>query len=304
MSERLKSPGIALGASVSTAVLTFAGFWLSESASLLAMSLHLVVHSVVQTVLLVGSKRARWDGAEFRQFGFGREHYVGSFVVAIVAFLLGSLLVINGGLERIVNRSEHRLDRPWLAVAVAAVGLIIHGWSSRTAIGESNHLRGSATWSALIRRCPFPELSVVLVHQIAAIVGLVGALIGVALTGITGTVLWDGVGAVLIGTLMGVMVVMSTEQMKSLLIGESATVADQQQIVAAIESAPTVRSLVHMRTHHVGPEELLVAAKVEFEHNMSTVGLASSISGIEERIRSAVPGADPIYIEADVRSDW
>jgi cation diffusion facilitator family transporter len=291
----------ALLANLGIAVAKFAGFAITRSSSMLAEGVHSLADTGNQLLLLLGSRRSQQAPNAHHPFGYGRERYFWAFVVSIVLFALGSVFAIFEGIEKL--RHPHVVDSPWLAIVILLVAAVLEGLSFRTAVRESNPLRQGVSWPQFIRRAKAPELPVLLLEDSGALVGLVIALVGLMLTVITGSTAWDGIGSTLIGLLLGAIAIVLATEMKSLLIGESASDADQLAIGAAIEGAPAVRGVIHLRTEHLGPEELLVGAKVDFDPTLSFVDLASSIDGIERRIRAAVPSARVIYIEPDVARD-
>jgi divalent metal cation (Fe/Co/Zn/Cd) transporter len=219
-------------------------------------------------------------------------------VVSIVLFALGSVFALFEGVEKLLH--PHELESPGWAIAILLVAMVMEGFSFRTAVRESNPTRAGVGWLQFIRRSKAPELPVLLLEDSGALVGLVIALIAVSLSAITGSSRWDGIGSTLIGLLLGVIAFVLATEMKSLLIGESASEADQDAIADAIRTAPSVLELIHVRTLHLGPEELLVAAKVDLDPSLSFAALARAIDEVEARIRAAVPTATVIYLEPDV----
>jgi len=290
----------ALLANTGIAVTKFIAAFLSGSASMLAEGVHSVADAGNQVLLLVGKKRSQQAADAEHPFGYGRTRYVYAFIVAIVLFSVGGLYSLYEGIHKV--QDPHPLDPTWwwlpLVVLVVAIGL--ESFSLRTAVRESNLVRGKQGWVAFIRRAKAPELPVVLLEDVAALIGLVFALLGVGLTAITGNGLFDGLGTLAIaGLLIAVAVVLGIE-MKSLLVGEGANPDDDATIRAAIESHPRIVRLIHSKTLYVGPEELLVAAKIGFDADLPLSSVASAIDEIEATIRERVPVARIIYLEADV----
>ena len=211
---------------------------------------------------------------------------------------MGGVFAIYEGIEKI--RHPHDIDSPAVAFTILGVAVVLEVFSLRTAVKESNHVRGNLSWVAFVRRSKSPELPVVLLEDLGALFGLFFALTGLTLAVATDEPRWDGVGTLMIGLLLVTIAVILVMEMKSLLIGESATDAQQREILAALEGTPGLRRLIHMRTLHLGPDELLVAAKVELAPTLSTREVAETIDAAEGRIRSAVPIARVIYIEPDL----
>lgn len=289
----------ALAANLGIAVAKFFAFFLTGSSSMLAEGVHSVADSSNQGLLLLGGKRAKKAPTDIHPFGFGRERYFWAFVVSIILFTLGSLFAIYEGEEKI--RHPHELESPAVAIGVLVVAIALESFSFITAVRESNPLRGRASWVHFIRRSKVPELPVVLLEDLGALVGLVLALFGVGLTIVTGNPVWDGIGTLCIGVLLGVIAIVLSIEMKSLLIGEAADPAEEAKIEAAIAGSPTVNELLFLRTQHFGPDELLVTAKVEFVGTLSMTELADAIDEVEAAIRAQVPSARYLFIEPDVR---
>jgi len=289
----------ALLANAGIAVAKFVGFLFTGSSSMLAESVHSVADTGNQILLLVGAKRARHEATRQHPFGFGRERYFWAFVVAIVLFTLGSVFALYEGIDKL--RHPHELESPGWAIAILLVAFVLEGWSLRTARHEARPHKGNGTWVRFIRTSKQPELPVVLLEDSGALVGLVIALGAVGLTIATGDPIWDGVGTTLIGILLGAIAIVLATEMKSLLIGEAASEADEAAIRREIEGAPSVQALIHMRTEHIGPESILLAAKVEFDADLTMRELADTIDAVEARVRGAVPTVERIFIEPDVR---
>ncbi|MDX6239769.1 MAG: hypothetical protein QOG10_4584 [Kribbellaceae bacterium] len=289
----------ALLANTGIAVTKFAAWALTQSASMLAEAIHSLADAGNQALLLLGAQRAKREADELHQFGFGRERYVYSFIVAIVLFSVGGLFALYEGYHKV--HDPHGIDSwKWVPIAVLLVAIVLEGMSFRTAIVESNKLRGPVSWTRFIRNARAPELPVILLEDFAALTGLVLALIGVVLTLATGNGIFDGLGSMAIGALLVCVAIFLAIEMKSLLIGESATREAQQRIVAAIESVPGVQRLIHIKTLHIGPEEVLVAAKVGVAPTTDAAVVAQTIDAAERAIRAADPMAVHIYLEPDI----
>ena len=289
----------ALLANVGIAITKLIAFALTSSSSMLAESIHSLADSCNQLLLLVGGRRSKRQDDEQHPFGYARERYIYAFIVAIVLFSVGGLFALYEGYHKI--REPHPIDSwQWVPVAVLVAAIAMEGFSFRTAIQESNHIRGSASWADFIRRAKAPELPVVLLEDFAALLGLAFALIGVTLTLVTNDGVWDGVGTVAIGLLLvSVAVVLATET-RSLLVGEGAASDQVEAIKAALLAEPDVERVIHMRTLHLGPDELLVAAKITVGHDQTAASIARAINGAEARVRAAVPIARRIYLEPDI----
>ncbi|MEU6475920.1 cation diffusion facilitator family transporter [Streptomyces sp. NPDC047017] len=291
----------ALGSNLAIAVSKFVAFAFSGSSSMLAEGVHSLADSGNQFLLLIGGKKAQREATEQHPFGYGRERYIYAFLVSIVLFSVGGMFAIYEGYEKISH--PHPLDNWYWPVAVLLFAICAEGFSFRTAIKESNELRGRLSWAQFIRRAKAPELPVVLLEDFGALIGLVLALGGVGLSLLTDDGVWDGVGTVCIGVLLVAIALVLAAETKSLLLGESAGADVVRQIKDATVDGDTVTGVIHMRTLHLGPEELLVAAKIAVRHDDTAAEIATAIDAAEARIRTAVPIARVIYLEPDIYSE-
>ncbi|MGN4158922.1 cation diffusion facilitator family transporter [Streptomyces sp. NEAU-PBA10] len=288
----------ALSANLAIAVAKFVAFLFSGSSSMLAESVHSLADSGNQGLLLLGGKRAKRQATPEHPFGYGRERYIYAFLVSIVLFSVGGMFAIYEGYEKI--KHPHEIEHWYWPVGVLVFAIIAEAFSFRTAIKESNPLRGKQSWSQFVRRAKAPELPVVLLEDLGALVGLILALGGVGLALATGDGVWDGIGTLCIGVLLIVIAIVLAAETKSLLLGESAGLDEVRKIEAALVDGDTVTRVIHMRTLHLGPEELLVAAKLAVQHDDTAAEVAAAINAAEARIREAVPIARAIYLEPDI----
>ncbi|MBT2404113.1 MULTISPECIES: cation diffusion facilitator family transporter [unclassified Streptomyces] len=288
----------ALAANLAIAVAKFVAFIFSGSSSMLAESVHSLADSGNQGLLLLGGKKAQREATPQHPFGYGRERYIYAFLVSIVLFTVGGMFAIYEGIEKI--KEPHAIEAWYWPVGVLVFAIIAEGFSFRTAIKESNEIRGSLSWGQFIKRAKAPELPVVLLEDFGALVGLVLALGGVGIALATGDGVWDGIGTLCIGVLLIVIAVVLAAETKSLLLGEAAGTEDVEKIKAAVVDGDTVTRLIHMRTLHLGPEELLVAAKIAVQYDDTATEVADAINAAEARIREAVPIARVIYLEPDI----
>ncbi|MEU6217454.1 cation diffusion facilitator family transporter [Streptomyces sp. NPDC047022] len=291
----------ALGANLAIAVSKFVAFAFSGSSSMLAEGVHSLADSGNQFLLLIGGKRSQREATPQHPFGYGRERFIYAFLVSIVLFSVGGMFAIYEGVEKIEH--PHALDNWYWPVGVLVFAVIAEGFSFRTAIKESNELRGKLSWAQFIRRAKAPELPVVLLEDFGALIGLVLALGGVGLSLITGDGVWDGIGTVCIGVLLVLIALVLAAETKSLLLGEAAGIDVIREIEAAMVDGDTVPSIIHMRTLHLGPEELLIAAKIAVRHDDTAAEVATAINAAEARVRAAVPIARVIYLEPDIYSE-
>jgi cation diffusion facilitator family transporter len=284
-------------ANLGTAIAKFVAFLFTGAASILAESIHSVADTGNQALLALGGRRGRQAPTAAHPFGFGRERYFWAFLVAVVLFTLGSLFALFEGYEKL--RHPHAIESPAWAFGALLVAMALESWSLRTAIHEADKVRAGLSWWAFIRRSKSPELPVVLLEDVGALLGLGFALVGVSLAVVTGESRFDAVGSVAIGLLLGVIAVTLGIEMRSLLIGEAASQAEVAAIGAALIDGPAVRRQIHLRTLHLGPDELLVGAKVEFDPALSLAEAAEAIDEAERRVRAVVSSARIIYLEPD-----
>jgi cation diffusion facilitator family transporter len=288
----------ALAANTGIAIAKFVGAGVTGSSAMLAEGIHSVADAGNQGLLLLGGARAGRAPTPQHPFGYGRERYFWSFIVALVLFSVGGLFAIYEGVDKL--RHPHELSSPQWAIGILILGLVLEGFSLRTAVKEANRMRGESGWWSFVRRTRHPEIAVVLLEDLGAMLGLTFALVGVSLSATLDEPRFDAAATLAIGLLLVVIAIVLVIEMKSLLIGESATSAHEERIRDAIEGSPDVLRIIHMRTQHLGPDEVLVGAKVEFTHGLSSAGLAQAIDGAEVRIRRAVPEARIIYLEPDL----
>lgn len=288
----------ALLANLGIAVMKFVGFAFTGSGSMLAEAVHSVADTGNQILLLLGGRRAQRAPDEAHPFGFGRERFFWAFIVALMLFSVGALFSIGDGIEKLVH--PHDLESPQWAIVILIGAMALETVSFRTAMREARPIKGSKSWWQFIRMAKNPELPVVLLEDTAALTGLSIALLAVIGAAVTDEAAFDAVGSLAIGALLGVVAVVLAIEMRSLLLGEAAAPEVQRSIVDAIERDERVRRLIHLRTEHLGPDEVLVAAKIDFDPDLSIRELAQVIDDIEAAVRHDVPEASVMYLEPDV----
>ncbi|HEU4347798.1 MAG TPA: cation diffusion facilitator family transporter [Actinoplanes sp.] len=289
----------ALLANIGIALTKFVAWLLTGSSSMLAEAIHSVADSGNQALLLLGGKRSQRRATPEHPFGYGRDRYIYAFIVAIVLFSVGGLFALYEAWHKISE--PHPIESwQWVPVVVLLVAIGLESYSFRTAIVESNQVRGKTSWVQFIRRAKAPELPVVLLEDAGALLGLIFAMFGVVMTLITHNGVWDGVGTAMIGLLLVTIAIILAIETKSLLLGEGATPEDVRKIEQAILSGTGVERIIHMKTLYLGPDELLVAAKVAVPRSERAEEIAAHIDEAEERIRAALPIARVIYIEPDI----
>lgn len=288
----------ALLANLGIAVSKFVAFFFTGSSSMLSEGVHSLADSGNQVLLLVGGRRAQRVATAEHPFGYGRARYVYAFIVSIVLFSLGGVFALYEGWHKISHPEE--LTKPAWAFGVLIVAIGLESLSLRTAVREANPHRAGVPWLSFVRRSKAPELPVVLLEDTGALLGLVFALFGVTLAVVTENGRWDGVGSLAIGALLVAIAVFLALEMNSLLIGESGSAQDVAAVRAAIESGSDIERIIHLKTLHLGPDELMVAAKIAVRHDESAAAVARAIDAAEGRIRDAVPIARVIYLEPDI----
>lgn len=287
----------ALVANAGIATAKFIGAAITGSASMLAEGVHSVADTSNQGLLLLGKKTSQRKATKQHPFGYGRDRYFYSFIVALMLFSMGALFALYEGIHKIIEPEE--LTSPLVAVVILLVAMGLESYSFYTAIVESEKIKGDATWWQFIRQSKVPELPVVLLEDAGALLGLAFALIGVGMTVLTGEPVWDGIGTVMIGVLLLVIAVILIIEMKGLLIGEGSSDEELDVIVAELE-AGVVERVIHIRTQYIGPDELLVAAKLALHAGLTVAEVAQAIDDAEERVRAKVPAARLMYLEPDL----
>lgn len=285
-------------ANLGIAIAKFIAFLFTRSSSMLAESIHSVADTGNQALLLFGGRQAKRAPTETHPFGYGRSRYFWAFVVALVLFSLGSLFALFEGFEK-VQHAEEVESAEW-ALGVLGMAMVLESFSFRMAIREANPMRRGRSWWRFIRESRAPELPVVLLEDLGALIGLIIAFAAVSISAATGDGRWDGYGTLAIGVLLGVIAIVLALEMRSLLLGESATRDQREAIERAMRGSPQVERIIHLRTQHLGPDELLVGAKIAFEDQLSMGELADAIDALEARVRDVVPIAARMYIEPDL----
>tara|TARA_B100001123_G_scaffold150828_3_gene174433 strand:+ start:376 stop:1287 length:912 start_codon:yes stop_codon:yes gene_type:complete len=288
----------ALIANVGIAIAKFVGFAITKSSTMLAEGIHSSADSANQLLLLLGTQRAKRTPNPKHPFGYGRERYFWSFVVALILFSLGSLFAIYEGIEKI--RHPHALENASWAIGILIFGIFIESFSFRTAIVEAKTIKGETSWSKFVIRSKQPEIPVVLLEDAGALFGMVIALAAISLVKITGEPLWDGIGTLSIGVLLGLIATVLAREMHSLIIGEAASDDDYEKIEKLIQNSNEIVHVVEIRTQHLGPEEILIGARVAFDESLQAKEIADAINNLEATIRNEVKTAGPIFIEPEI----
>jgi cation diffusion facilitator family transporter len=288
----------ALAANIGIAILKLVAFLITGSASLLAEFVHSLADCSDQVLLLVGRNRADRAETEEHPFGFGRERYLYGFLVSVVLFAVGGAYSIYDGVHKILHPES--LTTPWIAFGVLAISAILEGSSLRVSVKESSKLRRGRSWIGFIRHVKEPDLIVTLLEDTAALLGLLFAFLGVLLSELTGNGAWDGGGSVAIGLLLAGVAIVVGRETQSLLIGEAASDEAEKKIVQALVDGPEVERVIHMRTVHLSPDSLLIAAKIAVRATDNAEAVVRGIDAAESRVRKVMPIAHVIYLEPDI----
>lgn len=291
----------ALAANMGIAVSKFAAAGVTGSSSMLAEGVHSVADSANQALLLLGGKRARRAPTREHPFGYGRERYIYAFIVSIVLFTLGGLYALFEGYNKVTD--PHELSSPLVAIVVLVLAIGLEGWALRTAMREAAKVKGDQSWFSFVRHAKAPELPTILLEDAGAVIGLVTALLGVGLTVLTGNGIFDAIATLVIGALLVVIAVILATETKSLLLGEAASPREVAAIRAAIVAQPVIDHVIHLKTVHIGPEEILVAAKIGIDGADNGDEITTAINNAEAAVRVAVPTATQIFLEPDILRD-
>jgi cation diffusion facilitator family transporter len=288
----------AFAANLGIAIMKFVGFAFTGSGAMLAEAVHSVADTGNEGLLLIGGRKSKRDADVEHPFGYGRERYFWAFVVSVLLFSVGGLFSIFDGIEKLLN--PHEIESVYWAIGILLGSMVLELFSFRTAIRSTRAVKGRVGWWRFIRTAKTPELPIVLLEDFAALIGLTIAMVAIGLAEITGNTAWDALGSLAIGMLLVVVAIILAKEMRSLLIGESADPEVERRIVKAMEDASDVCRVIHIRTEHLGPEELLVAAKLQFDDDLSVRALADVVDEVEAAVRKDVPEAKLIYLEPDV----
>jgi len=296
----------ALLANAFIAVTKFAAWALTGASSMLAEAIHSVADSGNQVLLLVGGRRSKRGATAEHPFGYGRERYVFGFIVSVVLFSVGGLFALYEAYHKWHELAEGHPDELlesrwwWVPIVILVAAIIAESFSFRTAIRESNKTRGKQRWSKYIRAAKAPELPVILLEDFAALIGLIFALFGVGMTLLTHNGIFDVIGTAMIGLLLVAVAITLAVETKSLLLGEAASPEAVGRIEQALTNTPGIERIIHMKTLHLGPEEVLVAAKIAVVPCDTALEVTETIDRAESNIREAEPMVTALYLEPDI----
>jgi cation diffusion facilitator family transporter len=295
----LRVVAAALIVNVIIAAFKFVAAFLSRSSAMLAEACHSAADTANQIFLLIGMKRSARPPDAKHPFGYGPETYFWSFIVALCIFALGGGLSVDEGIEKILHRNDpsQSLGNVYWAYATLGVSILLESYSLRTALKEFRHHAAGRGVRRTLKEARDPTVLTVLFEDLAALFGLAVALAGITLAHYTGNVVWDGVASIVVGLALGGVAWILGRDAQSLLIGKSMPKEDEDQIRDIVKKQPDVLDLVHLRTMHLGPEEVILALKVHFRGDMDVRTLELRINDIEAQLRAALPRLRRIYVE-------
>ena len=288
----------ALVANLLVAGAKLGAFALTASSALLAESLHSFADTANEVLLLVGARRSTRPADLRHPFGHARYRYVYAFLVSLTVFWIGGVLAVIEGLVHLAS-DEPIVDPAW-AFAVLVLGAVLDGWSLRTTVRAGRPAKGVLSWKQLMRTTKAPELIVVFLEDLGALVGIAIAAVGVGLATITGAPVWDAVASIAIGLLLMAIGLVVNRETQSLLLGESASKDVEATIREAIAATPGIDGVVNFRTIHIGPDDLVVASGIVVDQAMEAAAIAQAIDAAEERVRAGLPYRTVIYLEPRV----
>lgn len=292
----------ALVANFGIAIAKFVAAGLSRSASMLSEAVHSLADSGNQLFLLIGMRRATRQEDAVHEFGYATERYFWAFIVAVSLFTIGATFSMYEGVHKVLHPGGEMGSRT-VAYVVLGVSIVLELYSLSAALAEFRHIKAGRSLRQTITEARDAVVIVVLFEDVAALVGLVAALFGLIMSQLTGNGVWDGVGSIIVGvTLFGVAFFLARKT-KQLLIGQSVTAPQRVRMVEIIEQTPGVQKVVHMRTTHLGPEEVLVGMKISLDDAMSTIDATKLVDVIEASLRAELPILKRIYVEIGATED-
>ena len=288
----------ALIANAAIALTKFLAAAVSQSSAMFSEGVHSVADTLNQLFLLRGHQAAEFEADVQHPYGRGKEIYFWAFMVAVFLFVGGSVLSIVTGINKIRHPEGHGDEGFWLSMAVLGIAAILESMVAlRPALRDFNATRAGRSVVRSMQESKDPSLVVVVFEDVAALIGLAIAAIGLTISRITGDGLWDGLASILIGVLLALVAGFIAIEMKSLLIGESATREERSRIMAATLSVDEVERIEQLLTMQLAPDEILVNMEVVFDDGLDTDEIEASIERIEAEIRESVPSAKKIFIE-------
>jgi cation diffusion facilitator family transporter len=292
----------ALAANLGIAIAKFIAAFLSRSAAMLSEAVHSLADSGNQIFLLLGMRRSQRDEEARHEFGYGSERYFWAFIVAVSLFTIGATFSMYEGIHKVMHPGGTIGSRT-VAYIVLGVSIGLELFSLSAAVKEFRHIKAGRSLRQTIDESRDAVIIVVLFEDVAALIGLFAALGGLGLTQLTGNQVWDGVGSIIVGvTLFGVAYFVARKT-KQLLIGQSVTARDRSRMIDIITATPGVQRLVHLRTMHLGPEEVLVGMKIVVADDAQVKDTTALVDTVEARLRTELPILKRIYVELGTPAD-
>jgi cation diffusion facilitator family transporter len=286
----------ALVGNLAIAVTKFAAAMYTGSSAMLSEAIHSLVDSGNQVLLLYGLRRAALPPDANHPFGYGKELYFWSFVVAIIIFGLGSGVSIYEGIEGV--RHPEPVSNPVVSYVVLAFATVFEGIALALALREFMKSKGDAGFIQAIRQGKDPSLFTVVFEDSAALLGLVIAFFGIFLGDLLQVHWLDGAAAIAIGVVLAGVAMLLAYECKGLLVGESADPQLVETVTAMLRGDRRVSSVEQVLTMHMGPRDVLLVADVEFADHLATEEVEAAVREAERRIRGEFPEITRIFLEA------
>jgi len=280
------------------ALVKFVVAYFSASSAMLAEAVHSSADTLNQILLFVGIKKAAKKADELHPFGFSGEAYFWSFIVAIILFTSGAIFSIYEGIHKL--RHPAPVNHLQYALLVLVVAIIAEFFSLRIAFKKINVERGNTGLITYLRRSKKAELIVVFLEDSAALIGLAIALAALLAEHFTGIYFFDGLASVLIGVLLACTALFMGNETKSLLLGESADPALLRKIRLLLLREDSITRVIHIRSLHLGAEDILLAIKAEFSERLNVEQICNLINSLENEIRAQFPEVNKIFFEPDI----
>lgn len=281
------------------ALTKFSAAFITGSSAMLSEGIHSLVDTGNQVLLLHGLKQAKKPADEKFPYGHGKEIYFWSFIVAILIFALGGGISIYEGIQHLQHPKA--IEKPLINYIVLGMAILFEGAAWLFAFREFTRAKGKWGYFEAVQRGKDPSLFVVLFEDTAAMLGLIVALVGIALTDITGILYFDGMASVIIGLILVGTAIWLAYETKGLLIGESANASVVLGIRKILQKYTQVEHINEILTMHMGPDFVLVNISVDFNNNETANSVESVISEIDKTIKADYPQIKRIFIEAEAR---
>ncbi len=290
---------VALACNFGLAVATLAAAGWTGSSALLAEAIHTLVDTSSQALLLLGLGRAARAADARHPFGYGREIYFWSFIVAVLLFAMGAGVAMFEGIDRLTHPRE--LKEAHVAYLVLSIALLLQGVVLAKALGAVGPARGEAGALAALRAAKDPTLFTVVLETMASLVGIAVALAGLVAANEAGIAPADGMASIAIGLVMAAVAAFMAVEIKGLIVGEAThpSVLDGLRVLVGAETGDDrpIRRIHEIRTMHLGPDDVLVVASCDFHAAETAAGVAATGVRIEHAIRARYPQVKRVYIE-------